>query len=59
MIGIGNKIKTNEIKTNEEIKDVQEILNFVNIVTESCLDKDKEVSKFFVEENTKFTPKWK
>ena len=59
MIGIGNKIKTNEIKTNEEIKDVQEILNFVSIVTESCLDKDKEVTKFFVEENTKVIPKWK
>lgn len=56
MIGIGNKIKTNEIVINEEI---EEILNFVNIVTESCLNKDKEVTKFFVEENTKVIPKWK
>jgi hypothetical protein len=58
MIGIGNKIKTNEVKTSEE-KEIQEILQFVNVVTESCLDKDKEVTKFFVEENTKVIPKWK
>jgi len=59
MIGIGNKIKMNEIKTNEEVKEVEQILHFVNVVTESCLDKDKEVTKFFVEENTKVIPKWK
>ena len=59
MIGLGNKIKTNEILMDEESKEVQEILNFVNIVTESCLDKDKEVTKFFIEENTKVVPKWK
>jgi len=59
MIGIGNKIKTNEMEIKGENREVQEILNFVNVVTQSCLDKDKEVTKFFVEENTKVVPKWK
>jgi len=59
MKGIGNKIKTNEMEIKGENREVQEILNFVNVVTQSCLDKDKEVTKFFVEENTKVVPKWK
>ena len=59
MIGIGNKIKTNEMEIKGENREVEEILNFVNVVTQSCLNKDKEVTKFFVEENTKVVPKWK
>tara|TARA_B110000285_G_scaffold232422_1_gene303446 strand:- start:2394 stop:2582 length:189 start_codon:yes stop_codon:yes gene_type:complete len=59
MIGIGNKIKTNEIVIDNESEEVEQIINFIRIVTESCLDRDKEITKFFVEENTKVVPKWK
>jgi hypothetical protein len=48
MIGIANKIKTNEIELQLESKEIEEILKFVEVVTESCLNKDKEVTKFFI-----------
>ena len=38
---------------------VQTILNFVDMVTSTSINRDREITKFFIEENSKYIPKWK
>ena len=60
-----DQIQTGSIDVNHNKNDtkslikVQTILNFVDMVTSTSINRDREITKFFIEENSKHVPKWK
>lgn len=44
---------------NENVTYLPTILDYVEMITQITINRDKEITKFFIEENSKYVPKWK
>ena len=53
-------IDVNHTKNNtKSMIKTQTMLNFVDMITSTTINRDREITKFFIEENSKYVPKWK